>query len=76
MLYSLVRFALEYLRGDYTEKYLNLFTSAPMTSLAFGIAALAIFLWLGLRKDPAPQPSADTDPSQRKKHKRGQYFKF
>ena len=70
MLYSLVRFALEYLRGDYTEKYLNLFTSAQMTSLAFGIAALTIFLWLGLRKDPAPQPAADTDPSQRKKHKR------
>ena len=54
MLYSLVRFALEYLRGDYTEKYLGLFTSAQMTSLGFGLAALAVFLWLGLRAVPAP----------------------
>ena len=73
MLYSLVRFALEYLRGDYTEKYLGLFTSAQMTSLGFGLAALAVFLWLGLRAVPAPVK--DNMPPQgddrRKKGRRG-----
>ena len=73
MLYSLVRFALEYLRGDYTEKYLGLFTSAQMTSLGFGLSALAVFLWLGLRAVPAPVK--DNMPPQgddrRKKGRRG-----
>lgn len=41
MLYSLVRFGLEFLRGDYTEKVFGLFTSAQTTSVAaFTIAAL------------------------------------
>ena len=69
MLYSLVRFALEYLRGDYTEKYLELFTSAQMTSLGFGLTALAIFLWLGLRKEAIPTKSEE-EPHERKKARR------
>ena len=63
MLYSLVRFALEYLRGDYTEKYLGLFTSAQMTSLGFGLIALGFFLWLGLK-------SQNTEPPTKGKSKR------
>ena len=69
MLYSLVRFALEYLRGDYTEKYLGLFTSAQMTSLGFGLTALAIFLWLGMRKEAIPTNSEE-EPHERKKARR------
>ena len=46
MLYSLVRFGLEFLRGDYTEKVFGLFTSAQTTSIAaFTIAA---FFFIGL----------------------------
>lgn len=46
MLYSLARFGLEYLRGDYTDLVLGLFTSAQTTSvLVFAIAAI-IFLYL------------------------------
>ena len=69
MLYSLVRFALEYLRGDYTEKYLGLFTSAQMTSLGFGLVALCFFLWLGLRKEAIPTKSEE-EPHERKKARR------
>lgn len=49
MLYSLVRFGLEFLRGDYTEKVLSLFTSAQTTSLLVFIAAGACFIILGVR---------------------------
>ena len=67
MLYSLVRFALEYLRGDYTEKHLGLFTSAQMTSLGFGLVALGFFLWLGLW---AAEPALPTDsPTEQPKKK-------
>ena len=42
MLYSAARFALEYLRGDYTELVLGLFHSAQMTSvIAFTLALVA-----------------------------------
>ena len=70
MLYSLVRFALEYLRGDYTEKYLGLFTSAQMTSLGFGFVALAVFLWLGLRKEPAAEKE-NISSQEHNRHKKG-----
>lgn len=50
MLYSLVRFGLEYLRGDYTEKVFGLFTSAQTTSLLVFSVAAACFVFLGLRK--------------------------
>ena len=69
MLYSLVRFALEYLRGDYTEKYFGLFTSAQTGSLAFGFIALGFFLWLGWRGTPSAAPLKDhiAKKSHRKK---------
>lgn len=48
-LYSLARFFLEYLRGDYTDKVFGLFTSGQTTSLiAGGLSALA-WAWLGWR---------------------------
>ena len=68
MLYSLARFFLEYLRGDYTNLVLGIFKSAQMTSvLAFTIALIA-FLWLGLKpkKEPAPVPDRETRKHRRK----------
>lgn len=54
MLYSLARFFLEYLRGDYTTLILGLFKSAQMTSLvSFGIA-LCIWLWLEWQRYKSP----------------------
>lgn len=47
MLYSLVRFLLEYLRGDYTNLVFGLFKSAQITSLIAFTAALMLWLWLG-----------------------------
>ena len=50
MLYSIARFFLEYLRGDYTELVLGVFKSAQMTAiLGFGIAFIA-WLYLGWRE--------------------------
>ena len=73
MLYSLARFALEYLRGDYTEKYFGLFTSAQTGSLAFGAIALVFFLWLGLRKshEMVKCPSPPQKYDHRKKGRDG-----
>ena len=56
MLYSAVRFSLEYLRGDYNELVLGLFKSAQMTSLVAFTIALFFFLWLGLRKHAPDLP--------------------
>lgn len=56
MLYSTVRFFLEYLRGDYNELVLGLFKSAQMTSLVAFTIALFFFLWLGLRKHAPDLP--------------------
>ena len=67
MLYSGVRFLLEYFRGDYTEKYLGLFTSAQTGALAFGLLALAAFIWLGFRKGTAPVPVEPHAPEERRK---------
>lgn len=47
MLYSVVRFSLEYLRGDYTNLVFGLFTSAQTTSLIGILFSLAAFLYLG-----------------------------
>jgi len=50
MLYAAARFALEFLRGDYTEPVLATLTSAQLTSaLAFVLAATA-FVRTGMRK--------------------------
>ena len=53
MLYSLLRFFLEFLRGDYVEPMLWGLKSAQVTALvSFGIA-LVLFVWAGMRKKPA-----------------------
>ena len=67
MLYSGVRFLLEYFRGDYTEKYLGLFTSAQTGALAFGLLALAAFVWLGFRKEKETVPAEPHAPEERRK---------
>ena len=46
MLYSLVRFFLEYLRGDYTGLIMGIFKSAQMTSVIGFVAALICFVGL------------------------------
>ncbi|MBE6100170.1 MAG: prolipoprotein diacylglyceryl transferase [Anaerovibrio sp.] len=46
MLYSLVRFFLEYLRGDYTGLIMGVFKSAQMTSVIGFVAALICFVGL------------------------------
>ncbi len=46
MLYSLVRFFLEYLRGDYTNLMLGLFKSAQLTSIVAFIVAFICFIGL------------------------------
>lgn len=57
ILYSLARFFLEYLRGDYTELVWGIFKSAQMTSVIAFIAALAAFIYLGWKHRPAePEP--------------------
>ena len=43
-LYSAARFCLEFLRGDYTDKVLGLFTSAQTTSLVLMSLALLAFI--------------------------------
>ena len=65
MLYSAARFALEYLRGDYTDLVFGLFKSAQMTSVAAFTAAFAVWLWLTFRarqKTPLPAPEAPSMP--------------
>lgn len=46
MLYSVARFFLEYLRGDYNELVLGLFKSAQMTSVVSFSAAALVFIYL------------------------------
>ena len=71
MLYSLVRFGLEYLRGDYTELVFGIFKSAQMTSVVAFTLALIAFIWLGIRQPAAaPAITADDEPQREKKRKR------
>ena len=50
MLYAAARFALEFLRGDYTSQVVGVLKSAQVTSVvAFTIAA-GIFIWLHWRQ--------------------------
>lgn len=65
MLYSIVRFFLEYLRGDYSNLVFGLFKSAQMTSLIVFLAAFFIFIWLGLKK-PAQAVISITAPTSAK----------
>ena len=63
MLYSTVRFLLEYLRGDYNNLVFGLFKSAQMTSLIAFTAALFLWLWLGFRaRRSAVAPTAESSP--------------
>jgi phosphatidylglycerol:prolipoprotein diacylglycerol transferase len=57
MLYSLERFFLEMLRGDYVNLALGLLKSAQMTSVIAFIIALAVFLglqWKGTTDTSSP----------------------
>lgn len=53
MLYSALRFFLEFLRGDYVEPFLFGLKSAQATSLIFFFIALIGFIGSGLRKTQA-----------------------
>ena len=53
MLYSALRFFLEFLRGDYVEPFLFGLKSAQATSLIFFLIALIGFIGSGLRKTQA-----------------------
>ena len=50
MLYAAARFALEFLRGDYTQQVFGVLKSAQVTSVATFTVALIIFVWLSRRK--------------------------
>lgn len=50
MLYSLLRFFLEFLRGDYVQPMLLGFKSAQVTALFSFVIALGLFIWAGVRK--------------------------
>jgi phosphatidylglycerol:prolipoprotein diacylglycerol transferase len=50
MLYSLARFGLEFLRGDYAEKVLGFMTSAQTTSFFAFLIAGAFFIGLGIHQ--------------------------
>ncbi|WP_019879440.1 prolipoprotein diacylglyceryl transferase [Succinispira mobilis] len=49
-LYSLARFFLEYLRGDYTEIVFAGLKSAQITSLTFALVSLVIFIIVGWKE--------------------------
>lgn len=49
MLYAAARFALEFLRGDYTQQVFGVLKSAQVTSVVAFTVALIIFVWLQLR---------------------------
>ena len=49
-MYSMMRFGLEYLRGDYAEPYFLGFTSAQTTSLAFALIAAVLFFYCGYKE--------------------------
>ena len=53
MLYSLLRFFLEFLRGDYVEPMLWGLKSAQVTALVSFCIALLLFVWAGMRKKTA-----------------------
>ncbi|MBP2626967.1 MAG: Prolipoprotein diacylglyceryl transferase [Firmicutes bacterium] len=54
ILYSLARFFLEYLRGDYGTLLFGL-KSAQLTSLAIIIIGSVLFIWCGLQNNPKEQ---------------------
>jgi len=69
VLYSIARFFLEYLRGDYGTLLLG-FKSAQLTSLVVVIIGLALFIWCGIRERrvrPENTPDQKTENKLRKK---------
>ena len=50
MLYAAARFALEFLRGDYTQQVFGVLKSAQVTSVVAFTVALIIFIWLQFRR--------------------------
>lgn len=57
MLYSLARFGLEFLRGDYAEHVFAFMTSAQTTSFVAFSIALAAFVYLGWHAKKYPVPA-------------------
>ena len=68
MLYSVVRFFLEMLRGDYAEPWLFGLKSAQATSLGIFLILLVLFLYCGWREKHQLQTES-TKPAG-KKHKK------
>lgn len=71
ILYSLARFFLEFLRGDYVNVTLGL-KSAQMTSLIVILACIALFIYLHFRKNNASvaeAPPFSNTPTKTKKRK-------
>ena len=69
MLYSVVRFFLEMLRGDYAEPWLFGLKSAQATSLGFFLFALACFIycgWLEKHKAQKTAPQAAAKKNRKK----------
>ena len=58
MLYSMVRFGLEMLRGDYVEPFLFGLKSAQATSLIFFLIALCCFIYCGYVEHKQKQAAA------------------
>ena len=52
ILYSVARFFLEYLRGDYNDLVFGIFKSAQMTSVVAFSAALLVYIYLQFRGTP------------------------
>jgi len=63
ILYSIARFFLEYLRGDYGTLALGL-KSAQLTSLTAISFGLLAFFWFRTRKQPAVEPVAAEKPKK------------
>lgn len=71
MLYSLARFGLEFLRGDYaTPVFLN-FTSAQTTSLIAFILAVIFFIYCQFKYAEKKKPIKSKSSQSRIKNKRG-----
>jgi phosphatidylglycerol:prolipoprotein diacylglycerol transferase len=69
MLYSLARFFLEYLRGDYNNLVFGLFKSAQMTSLLVFLIGFILFIYVGWQeKKPSPSLAAMHKNKPKKKN--------
>lgn len=72
MLYSAVRFGLEFLRGDYASPVFMQFTSAQTTSIAAFVLGLAFFIFCGVKYKIGGDEKAvpENEPSTRTSRKR------